>query len=238
MAEPVALFESTDLVEVAAELVRGRHLVALAGGKLVTIDSIVKTILEEGLAGNVKEADVPRLSGRLGLRRAAELYAVSGGKYLALLKTKPEALTPRSMLKVAAKRITVLEIASLATPPAIAAPNATLKGVMRRMVKRGSVCVFIARAGRIKGVVDAWTAVQAVVDEGEKAFDRSCCEVLCRSAVCESISELMGALTEYGFAAVPGSKPLLIDDVSLLNALRATFSRWRRELKRRGRRGG
>lgn len=222
LAEPAPELEASSPAEAAAEMARAGCLVALAPAGPVTLDSLVKLaaggrLHSAGLAEAV--AALPRVPGR----SAASSYASLGSKYAL---APGGALTPRSVYRAARRALPPAEVAALATPPAVVAPNATLRGALRRMAERGSVCAFVVRAGRLKGVVDAWTALLVAAEEGEEGLDAPCGERARREPVAGSHAEAAEALGRYGFAALlAGGSTVLIDDVSLHRALVAAGGR-------------
>lgn len=236
MAEPVPLLDCSEPGAVAAEFARGLVLIALVKGKPVTLDSLVRLAVNgfEGEWGAGEE--LARLEGRVGLSRAAEHYAAVSAKYLLVTGRSRLALAPRSLARIASGSVSPIEVASKATAPAIVAPNATLKGALKRMVERGSICAFVVRAGKLKGVVDAWTAVRTVAEGGSEALDIPCSELARSEALCSSYAGLSEVLSRYGFAALTRERVYLIDDVSLLKAMRESSGKWINSLRgaRRG----
>lgn len=228
--------------EVAEELARSRLIVALVGDRALTLDSLLALAARGSLSSaSIEEAEatLPRMSSRMGLRRALECYLASGSKYGILRARRTAALTPRSLASIAGDAIGLLDVAGAAArgAPAMVGPNATLRGALRRMARRKSICAFVVRAGRVRGVVDAWTALRLAAGEGEEVLEMSCSEVASQAPLRDSYRGLLQALAEYGFAALVGREaPLLVDDVSLLQCLREAFGRWRDVLPSRRRR--
>ncbi|MEM0345006.1 MAG: hypothetical protein QXP94_03110 [Thermofilaceae archaeon] len=223
--EPVYDVGSGDLLRAAEALVSTRGLVARVPGGVVTLDTLIAVAASEGLHRAKPEkavADLPIIGGRVGAARALSHYVARGCKYAL---TQRGALTPRSVY--AAIELHPAEVAARATPPAVAAPNTTLRGALIRMRERGSICAFIVRAGRLKGVVDAWTALGEAVRRGEEGLEASCSSFASTDALVGALDELAEPLAEYGFAAaLVAGRPLLIDDVSLHRALVASAELW------------
>lgn len=213
------------LLEAAVALVSTRGLIARVPEGVVTLDALVELAAKGRLhQAKPEEAvkDLPVIEGRVGIVRALSLYVARGCKYAL---TPRGALTPRSVYAIAA--LHPAEIAAQASPPAVAAPNATLKGALIRMVERGSICVFVARAGRLKGVVDAWTVLGEAVRRGDGGLEASCSVFTAGEALASTLDGLARPLANYGFAAaVVAGRPILIDDVSLHRALVASAARW------------
>jgi len=223
--EPLVEVEGGGAVEVALALAEARGLVARLGGGVVTLDSLVALAARGGLEGVGPERlaePLPSL-GRVGAARALSLYASLGRKYAL---AGGAALTPRSVY--AAVRLHPSELAEVdAGPPAVVAPNATLRGALLRMAGRGSICAFVVRAGRLRGVVDAWTALRVAAEEGREGLEASCASLASTEPLGQP-SDLPLLLSRYGFAACPGPRPALIDDVALHRALLALAPRWLR----------
>lgn len=222
--EPVHEVEACSPLEAAAALAGARGLVARVPGGLVTLDALIalaarrrlhRARLEEAVEG------LPVIGGRLSAARALSLYVARGGKYAV---TPRGALTPRSVYAAAA--LHPAEVAARASPPAVVAPNATLKGALVRMAERGSICAFVARAGRLKGVVDAWTILEEAARRGEEGLEASCGGYALEAPLVGTLEEAAGAFVSYGFAAVVAGRALLIDDVSLHRALISSADRW------------
>lgn len=234
LVEPAPELGSSSPAEAAAEMARAGCLVAVLPLGAVTLDSLIGLAAGGRLhTAKLVEAvtELPRIAGRFGVARAASSYASLGSKY-ALAQSG--ALTPRSVYSAARGMLPPTEVAALASPPAIVAPNATLKGALRRMAERGSICAFVVRAGRLKGVVDAWTALLTAAEEGEKGLDASCGELARREPVVGNYAEIADALCKYGFAAMASEgAAVIVDDVSLHRALLAARERWLRGLGER-----
>jgi len=230
LTEPAPELSASSPAEAAAEMARSGRLVALLPPGAVTLDSLIKLAAGGRLhAAKLAEAvvDLPRVAGRAGAAIASS-YALLGSKYAL---APGGALTPRSVYSAAREALPPAEVAASATPPAIVAPNATLKGALRRMLERGSICAFVVRAGRLKGVVDAWTALLAAVEEGERGLDAPCGERARREPVVGSYAEAAEALCKYGFAAMAaGGAAVMVDDISLHRSLLAARGRWLRSL--------
>lgn len=224
VAEPAPELSASSPAEAAAEMAGSGCLVALAPAGAVTLDLLVRLaaagrLHSAGLAEAV--AELPRVPGR----SAASSYALIGSKYAL---APGGALTPRSVYRAAREALPPAEVAALATPPAVVAPNATLRGALRRMAERGSVCAFVVRAGKLKGVVDAWIALLAAAEEGERGLDAPCSERARREPVASSYAEAAEALGRFGFAALlAGGAAVMIDDVSLHRAIVAARGRLR-----------
>ncbi len=231
LTEPAPELSASSPAEAAAEMARTGRLVALLPPGAVTLDSLIKLAAGGRLhAAKLAEAvvDLPRVAGRAGAVGIASSYALLGSKYAL---APGGALTPRSVYSAAREALPPAEVAASATPPAIVAPNATLKGALRRMLERGSICAFVVRAGRLKGVVDAWTALLAAVEEGERGLDAPCGERARREPVVGSYAEAAEALCKYGFAAMAaGGAAVMVDDISLHRSLLAARGRWLRSL--------
>lgn len=227
MTEPVLPLECDEPDAITAEFARSLMLIALVKGEPVTLDSLVRLAVNgfsesEWSAGE----ELARLEGRIGLGRAVEHYVASGVKYLLVAGRSRLALAPRSLARIASRSISPLEVTGKATAPAVVAPNATLRGALKRMMERGSICVFVVRAGKLKGVVDAWTAVRMVAENSSEVLDIPCSELARSEALCSSYAELLEALSRYGFAALIRERAYLIDDVSLLRVMRESSNRW------------
>lgn len=223
--EPVRDVSAADFLEVAAALVESRGLVARVPVGTVTLDSLV-ALAARGKLSSARLEDaakpLPLITGRVGAARALSLYVAHGCKYALAPRG---AITPRSAYALAA--LHPAEVAAEAGPPAVVAPNATLKGALARMAERRSICAFVVRAGRLKGVVDAWTALGEAVERGESGLEASCSCFASTEPVLSALDEAAGALAERGFAAAAaGGRLILIDDASLHRALLAYSSRW------------
>ncbi len=224
VTEPAPELSASSPAEAAAEMARSGCLVALAPAGAVTLDSLVRLaaagrLHSAGLTEAV--AELPRVPGR----SAASSYAALGSKYAL---APGGALTPRSVYGAAREALPPAEVAALAAPPAVVAPNATLRGALRRMAERGSVCAFVVRAGKLKGVVDAWTALLVAAEEGERGLDAPCGEHAKREPLASSYAEAAEALSAFGFAALlVGGAAVMIDDVSLHRAIVAAVERLR-----------
>ncbi len=231
LTEPAPELSVSSPAEAAAEMARTERLVALLPPSAVTLDSLIRLAAYGRLhAAKLAEAvvDLPRISGRAGAARIASSYTLFGSKYAL---APGGALTPRSAYSAAREALPPAEVAASATPPAVVAPNATLRGALRRMLERGSICAFVVRAGRLKGVIDAWTALLAAVEEGERGLDASCGERARWEPVVGSYAEVAEALCKYGFAAMAaGSAAVMVDDISLYRSLIAARRRWLRSL--------
>lgn len=230
VAEPAPELSAASPAEAAAEMASAGCLVALLPGGAVTLDSLIRLAAAGRLhAAGLEEASVrlPRVAGRAGAATLAARYAALGSKY-ALAGCG--ALTPRSLYSAVREVLPPPEVAAAAAPPATVAPNATLKGALRRMAERGSVCAFVVRAGRLKGVVDAWTALRVVAEEGGRGLEVPCSE-LARPPPGGGGAEAAEALSRYGFAVVVlGGSPVPVDDASLHRFLLGTRDRWLRAL--------
>ncbi|MEM1509386.1 MAG: hypothetical protein QXY49_00705 [Thermofilaceae archaeon] len=232
MAEPVISLECDEPDAITAEFARGLMLIALVKGKPVTLDSLVRLAMNGFSEGGWSAGgELAKLEGRVGLSRAVEYYIASGAKYLFVAGGSRLVLAPRSLARIASKSISPFEVTGKAMAPAVVAPNATLRGALKRMMERGSICVFVVRAGKLKGVVDAWTAVRMVAESSSEVLDIPCSEIARSEALCSSYTGLFEALSRYGFAALIRESVYLIDDISLLKVMRESSKKWVNSLR-------
>ena len=241
--EDVLRLESgTSLTRVVEEIARRRLLLAVVGKSVISIDSLLRLALEGRLDSARPESmgvEVPILSGRMGISAIVRAYLRSGCKYCLVKSRRLRALTPRSTISLMRDVATPVELSEAVSCelPAIVAPNATLKGAMRRMARRGSICAFVMRSGVLKGVVDVWSALKLVVEDARRALDRSCSELTWLDPICSSYEELLTSLVNYGFGALTrsNSPPLTVDDVVLIKYAKRLVKRWENVRVRRRR---
>lgn len=232
--ETLLQLDTDDVSEVAAELARRRLLVASIEKGTITLDSLISLASrgELGLA-NASDAvvNIPKITGRAGISTILSRYVSLRSKYALALNG---VLTPRSLYTVASASIPITQLVSEPMPPAIVSPNATLLGALRRMSERGSICAFVVRSGKLKGVIDAWSTLLVAVNEGKRGLEASCSDYLKRDPLSFSYPEFGEAMMNYGFAAlIVGDQVTIIDDVSLYTSLVKHSSEWLHNLNGR-----
>jgi len=180
LEETLHVDEDEPLVDIAARLAEKKLLVAAtAAGHALTIETIAKL----ALTGYMWRADLsftadelPVYSSRMGKAAVFTSYLRSGQKYCLVKSRKLGVLTPRLAYSLSRDSLSLFRVSRIASRmvPAIVAPNATLKGALRRMRRRKSICAFVMRSGRLKGILDLWTLLDTLAERGEKMMEASC----------------------------------------------------------------
>ncbi|MCS7104658.1 MAG: CBS domain-containing protein [Thermofilaceae archaeon] len=232
--ETLLQLDTDDVSDVAAELARRQLLVASTEKGTITLDSLISLASHGQLnVASVSDAvvNVPKITGRVGVSTILSRYVSLRSKYALVLNG---VLTPRSLYNVASASIPVTQLMLESLSPAIVSPNATLLGALRRMRERGSVCAFVVRSGKLKGVIDAWSTLLVTVNEGKSGLEASCSDYLRKEPLSFSYPEFSEAIMRYGFAAlIVGDQVTIVDDVSLYTSLVKHSSEWLHNLNGR-----